>query len=86
MDDFNMPTKDTYGSQPPLELIRLWLDYGFWYDRVRQTVRYIRVSFDFTCPTASAVSKCKYLLHYSREKYAYAEYLMYFRNLSLLLG
>jgi len=44
MDDFNMPSKDAYGSQPPLELIRLWLDYGFWYDRVRQTVRYIRVS------------------------------------------
>jgi len=43
MDDFNMPTKDAYGSQPPLELIRLWLDYGFWYDRVRQTVRHIRV-------------------------------------------
>ncbi|KAK2185460.1 hypothetical protein NP493_233g02002 [Ridgeia piscesae] len=30
MDDFNMPAKDTFGSQPPLELIRLWLDYGFW--------------------------------------------------------
>ena len=45
MDDFNMPSKDAYGSQPPLELMRLWLDYGFWYDRVRQTIKYIRVSF-----------------------------------------
>jgi dynein heavy chain len=33
MDDFNMPAKDTYGSQPPLEMIRLWLDFGFCYDR-----------------------------------------------------
>ena len=45
MDDFNMPAKDTFGSQPPLELIRLWLDYGFWYDRQKQTQKYIKVGF-----------------------------------------
>ena len=44
MDDFNMPAKDTFGSQPPLELMRLWLDYGFWYDRQKQTVKKIQVS------------------------------------------
>lgn len=44
MDDLNMPAKDTFGSQPPLELIRLWIDYGFWYDRLKQTIKYIRVS------------------------------------------
>ena len=32
MDDFNMPMKETYGSQPPLELIRQWIGYGFWYN------------------------------------------------------
>ena len=42
MDDLNMPAKDTFGSQPPLELIKLWVDYGFWYDRERQTIKYIR--------------------------------------------
>ncbi|XP_068632350.1 dynein axonemal heavy chain 2 [Battus philenor] len=36
MDDINMPVKDEYGSQPPLELVRLWLDYGYWYDRQKQ--------------------------------------------------
>ena len=43
MDDFNMPAKDDFGSQPPLELIKLWLDYGFWYDRQKQLVKYVKV-------------------------------------------
>ncbi|XP_063485594.1 dynein axonemal heavy chain 2 isoform X3 [Symphalangus syndactylus] len=45
MDDLNMPAKDMFGSQPPLELIRLWIDYGFWYDRAKQTIKYIREMF-----------------------------------------
>ncbi|XP_005399515.1 PREDICTED: dynein heavy chain 2, axonemal isoform X2 [Chinchilla lanigera] len=45
MDELNMPAKDMFGSQPPLELIRLWIDYGFWYDRTKQTIKYIRDMF-----------------------------------------
>lgn len=33
IDDLNMPKPDRYGFQPPLELIRMHLDYAFWYSR-----------------------------------------------------
>lgn len=33
IDDLNMPRKDRFGSQPPLELIRQWMDYEGWFDR-----------------------------------------------------
>lgn len=42
LDDFNMPAKDTYGSQPPLELIRQWIDYQFWYNRKNQQRTYVK--------------------------------------------
>jgi dynein heavy chain len=41
IDDLNMPMKDAFGSQPPLEFLRHWLDYGFSYDRQKQTVKYL---------------------------------------------
>ncbi|KAI9346257.1 dynein heavy chain and region D6 of dynein motor-domain-containing protein [Obelidium mucronatum] len=33
VDDLNMPKLDTYGSQPPIELIRQYIDFGGFYDR-----------------------------------------------------
>ncbi|XP_060586003.1 dynein axonemal heavy chain 6-like [Ruditapes philippinarum] len=33
IDDLNMPKLDTYGSQPPIELLRQYQDFGGFYDR-----------------------------------------------------
>lgn len=43
IDDFNMPKKTSAESpfQPPLELIRLFIDYQGWYDRQKCSWKYI---------------------------------------------
>lgn len=46
IDDFNMPKKTSGESpfQPALELIRLWMDYGGWYDRQKCQWRYVHAT------------------------------------------
>ena len=31
IDDLNMPEKEIFGAQPPLEILRQWMQYSFWY-------------------------------------------------------
>ncbi|GFH10191.1 dynein-1, subspecies f, partial [Haematococcus lacustris] len=42
IDDLNMPQKSKFGFIPPLELLKLWVDNGFWYDRQKCEVKYVK--------------------------------------------
>ena len=44
VDDLNMPKLDTYGSQPPIELLRQYQDFGGMYDREKLFWKEIQVS------------------------------------------
>eukprot|EP01063_Lacrimia_lanifica_P030854 TRINITY_DN4987_c0_g4_i2.p1 TRINITY_DN4987_c0_g4~~TRINITY_DN4987_c0_g4_i2.p1 ORF type:complete len:4157 (+),score=1788.38 TRINITY_DN4987_c0_g4_i2:76-12546(+) len=50
VDDLNMPQRETYGAQPPIELLRQWMDYQGWYCRkVREFYQIIDICFVAAC-------------------------------------
>lgn len=53
IDDLNMPKLDTYGSQPPIELLRQFQDFGGFYNRFEDGMPFTEIK-DVTISAACA--------------------------------
>jgi dynein heavy chain len=53
IDDLNMPKLDTYGSQPPIELLRQYQDFGGFYNRMEEGMPFTEIK-DMTIAAACA--------------------------------
>ena len=65
VDDLNMPTKEVFGAQPPIELLRQWMDHGGFYDLDTKEWKFLQdITFvSAMLPSGTSVTM-RYLRHY----------------------
>jgi dynein heavy chain len=66
VDDLNMPQKNKYGAQPPIELLRQYMDYGGWYN-VEDPERefYNLINCIFAAAMSRATVSTRYIRHFN---------------------
>ena len=65
VDDLNMPQREKYFAQPPLEVLRQWMDHGGWFERKPPCAFKNIVDSQVWQPSCSVlcVSVCLLLMH-----------------------
>lgn len=43
VDDLGMPQKEEWGAQPPIELLRQWIDHGHWFSKDTQMFQLVDI-------------------------------------------